>query len=729
MSDPSDEAGRPRKVRKGTHSCRECRRRKVRCTFSSSRDTICITCHRRGTKCVSQGFVEGLEQYIEEDVSFDHSVGEISLSSLDGRSSISATAPFAAFSHQETEYAEYDGNAAHLEQSPNHLLTPALSATPVSTGLVAAESTTHSRITRTLISALPPRQDIEILLGKVRRSSTFCYQSNFKCGSATPNELPKDQIALSSLLYPESHPVLLARQMLLFAAGLQHISPTAVIPGLTKHHHVIMEELADSAIHNVTTNDSLLGTLESLENIILEAFFHIDSGNIRRAWITLHRAVTGAQLLGLHQPGHYRYKLINERNDLNPEVMWNSIVTMERINSLLLGLPTSVGSTIPGVPETPLPIGPCDLPTLAMRTTARILERNQLSVGERVQEMTREIDQELLKMTKQLPPAFWRPVAFSGLEPDTVEAFLETRRAWDQMCYYTLVNQLHLPYMLCPSHGPGVIYSRTACVNASREIVARQIAFRNFNPITSCSRMGDFLALIACMSLILAHLVSHSQDPAENNLVYQRLSDRATVEQALECMKCMSELHEDVLAARCAAMLKDLLAIEEGASRGPEAKECDDDSFLMLKVPYIGAIRVAHDGIRPMTVAETEKHRGPNNGVTIGGIGSIEVKSPGNLNYRPGDLACNSAAIRKGFDTTGRPPPSQQDIPHVEQPFSEEYLTNDQMFPDAAAPMDDWVFQGVDSAFFDVLMRGVTDQQLNTGVGLRAADSDTLAPI
>ncbi|KAL2844116.1 hypothetical protein BJY01DRAFT_190654 [Aspergillus pseudoustus] len=709
MDDASDESGRPRKVRKGTHSCRECRRRKVRCTFASARDTICITCHRRGTQCISQGIADGLEKHIQHNDAFDQSVGEITLGSLDGSS----------------VYGGYHRHGGQLEQSPGQLLTPRLSTTPASTRITTAEPTAYSQITYALLSVLPPRRDIEILLGKVGKSSTWCYQSNFKARNASVDDLLKDPIAVSTLLTPDSHPVLLARQMLLFAAALQHLSPTAAIPGLTKPHHVIMEELADSAIHMVTTNDRLLGTLEALENIILESYYHVDSGNIRRAWITLHRAITGAQLLGLHQPGHYRYRRINEHNDLNPEVMWLSIVTMERVCSLLLGLPTSVGTTTPGVPETPLTEGTCDLPTLAMRITARILDRNQLEGGERAQEMTREIDQEFIKMTRQLPSTFWRPPVFSGIETDSVEAFIESRRAWDHMCYYTLLTQLHLPYMLCTSHTPGVIYSRIACVNASREILTRQIAFRTFNPIISCSRMGDFLALIAGMTLILAHLVSHSQNEKDNLLVYQRLGDRATVEQALECMKYMWEMHEDVLAARCAATLRDLLAIEEGAARGPGAGECDCDSFLMIKVPYVGAIRIAPDGIRPMTASETEKHRGPNNGVTIGGIGSIELKSLNSSDYRPGDLAGVSCVPTD----TANVQPVQPHVHQTDQDLSDEYFTSDQMFPDAAAPMDDWVFQGVDSAFFDVLMRGVGEQQLNSGAELTGAAPGPLAAL
>lgn len=47
-----------RKVRKGTRSCWECKRRKIRCTFSKASDTVCIGCLRRGTECLGQEFPE-----------------------------------------------------------------------------------------------------------------------------------------------------------------------------------------------------------------------------------------------------------------------------------------------------------------------------------------------------------------------------------------------------------------------------------------------------------------------------------------------------------------------------------------------------------------------------------------------------------------------------------------------------------------------------------------------
>lgn len=49
-----------RRVRKGTRSCWECKRRKIRCLFASPDDDTCIGCHHRRALCVSQDMPEDL---------------------------------------------------------------------------------------------------------------------------------------------------------------------------------------------------------------------------------------------------------------------------------------------------------------------------------------------------------------------------------------------------------------------------------------------------------------------------------------------------------------------------------------------------------------------------------------------------------------------------------------------------------------------------------------------
>ncbi|KAK7443688.1 hypothetical protein Landi51_09036 [Colletotrichum acutatum] len=58
-----ESAPKKRKIRKGTTSCWECKRRKIRCQYSDQSHDICIGCQRRGTACRTQEYDDdALEQ-------------------------------------------------------------------------------------------------------------------------------------------------------------------------------------------------------------------------------------------------------------------------------------------------------------------------------------------------------------------------------------------------------------------------------------------------------------------------------------------------------------------------------------------------------------------------------------------------------------------------------------------------------------------------------------------
>lgn len=69
-----------RKIRKGTQSCWECKRRKIRCTFASPNESVCDGCRSRKVNCISQHFEYGLET-----VGRGGKTGDESLFALNGR--------------------------------------------------------------------------------------------------------------------------------------------------------------------------------------------------------------------------------------------------------------------------------------------------------------------------------------------------------------------------------------------------------------------------------------------------------------------------------------------------------------------------------------------------------------------------------------------------------------------------------------------------------------------
>lgn len=506
---------------------------------------------------------------------------------------------------------------------------------------------------------------------------------------------------IPDLRQPDDHPILLARQIFLFAAALRQIPRNDSIPGLTKHHHEIMDELAECAIRNITTNDALLGTLEGLELIILEGFYHMDCGDARRAWITNRRAVITAQLLGLHRPGHHRFRVIDTPAKLNPEAMWISVVCMERVSSLLLGLPTSVADVILTPPTTG-----SDLIVRLGNVAGRILERNRIEVPQQALNVTENIDQELVRIAEQMPAAFWQPLDFTRLARDTYVASNEVRRALDHGRYYNLVIQLHLPHMLCPTHAPQRMYSKIACVNAGREILSRHIDLQSFEPAVSRCRMIDFPALIAGMALMLAHAISHCGKKSENMFAHQRSSDRATVERTLENMEFVSELQQDTLLVKCAKLLTELLDIEEDAAKahrhgvhqpqdGAETRDYGRN-MLIARAPFLGGIRLSKEGI---AAAKADQDSGISESTNIGGIGAIHVK-----NLRLSEVETQIASDA---------PLQQSDASHVAPAVLDDIaMQGDYSLLDGTAGLDDWAFLGADTAFFESLMRGAGDMPI-----------------
>ena len=61
-----------KKMRKGTRSCLECRRRKIKCTFEEGRTAVCNECYARGSTCIDQehGDIQTYSQSTAEQSSY-----------------------------------------------------------------------------------------------------------------------------------------------------------------------------------------------------------------------------------------------------------------------------------------------------------------------------------------------------------------------------------------------------------------------------------------------------------------------------------------------------------------------------------------------------------------------------------------------------------------------------------------------------------------------------------
>lgn len=590
----------------------------------------------------------------------------------------------------------------------------------------------YERLSQFLYKFLPSRADTESIFKSSSHSSilshellTTPYTTLYQNDLQTPESL---------LLTPQpnTHPVLIARHMLQLALFLQHLSRDLhkEIKGLSKPPRVIMERLVDVANYHVTTNEALIGSIESLECIMLESLYQVNIGNLRRSWVAGRRAMSLAQLMGLHRPDNQTlYQALDPKTKYDTRIMWLRIIILDRQLCLLLGLPE--GCIDRGMASETYIANDCPMGRLEQLhcvAMSRILERNASKPSGRDLATTRAIDLELQKAAGSLPSKWWLAPKLDRASTDLQAVFWDMRRLVLQICHYNLLNQLHLPYMLRLSSAENKNeYSRITCVTASREVLSRYNSLRSFNRIAYSCRTVDFLALMAAMALLLAHMDGHC-DGAENLLANQYLSDRGMIEQMQEHMSEINRLNSDELSAKSVDLLKALLAIDlekghgrvsvrEAGSEGilpQDVMGSEEESVVRVHIPYFGIIRIAHE---KQQAATTETSSSSSSEPQL----CLSLTHP-SASLFTGSLSTNNTPNPLSFPFADTAAPLEFTAPFAHQQQQQCQtafydpgvpLTPSPLMkgghPGLAARSEDWAFQGVDMAFFDSVMRNVED--------------------
>jgi hypothetical protein len=557
------------------------------------------------------------------------------------------------------------------------------------------------------------------------------------------------------------HPVLIARHMLLLATFLQHLHPSLhkEIRGMSESPRVIMERLAELATKLVTTNDELLGSIEGLACVMLESIYQANIGNLRRSWVVTRRALSIAQLMGLNKPNfQVQYKVLDPKTKHDPQLMWFRIVFMDRYLCLLLGLSEgchdrSMASGSMLANDTPLG----RLERVHCVIASRILERNESDPSSEDPILVRALDTDLQRAARTLPSKWWLAPNLDASTADSQGLFWNTRRLFAQIVHYNLINQLHLPYMLRSSSSERKYeYSRVTCVNASREVLTRFITLRSFNGCAHSCRTVDFLALMAAMTLLLAHLDSYHSESG-NLLGHQYHNDRAMVEKVQENMQELNRVNLDPLSAKSADLLRRLLAIDidtlesdPGCAKRVSVQEArgetalpneDGDAAVSVHIPYFGIIKIARQGLRkevpilevPNRLSQSSVVYGSDSASTgtppdvytelpncssrtvrPGDYESVQVTAPVETSYNQFESSDLYARSQAQLNTSsmlghGANDLSAQFDPQLQNAYPDSLLQQEDL-PEIVAGADDWAFQGVDWTFFETLMRGSGSQ-------------------
>ncbi|KAK6330098.1 hypothetical protein TWF718_003526 [Orbilia javanica] len=704
-----------RKVRKGTQSCWECKRRKIRCSFATPRSSICDGCKSRGTRCIGQEYEDGMAQ--ESALSGQRNRGGSFLREVVHQDNCGPESVAPQIGRDLDESGS--STACTLNPSPN------------------PENTDLENITRALILEWPKESDLDLILGIPVGASTLLH--GLICR-------PYAELFAENILSPQDvlqppleviHPVLVARKLLLLATFLQSIPLAAAekLAGMSSHYLTVMSHVFNAATRLVTSNDDLITTLEGIECVMMESMYLNNAGNLRRAWLANRRAMGIAQMMRLHVNATSQPNITLEketRDRIDPKYMWFRLVVSDRYLSLMLGLPQ--GTVENSFAESQM-LDKCTplerMERMESVAASLILRRDN---KERIDLLsTHKIDTMLRDAAALMPPRWWlADTKLTSLSGDDTEALQESVRLTAQFAHYHLLAQLHLPYILLRSSKElNYDYNKTIAANSSREVLTRFVAYRSSSSTPAYCRGIDFISFIASVTLCLAHMQAMNSQAVGptcatfQSLQHQRLSDRGLLEVTLEIMETMASENNDAVARKISSILRPLLNIESNSLQGgcyhisaspdTDAREPqpvgdfgEATNGVSIHIPHFGTIKIEHRTtltgqssadpqiptlIDSNSVVAMDHSTGGKDNTTRLAEHEYTAQEPLGMDWQAATSFLEARAplhLNEGLIGPATAGPRGESLP----------------VPSLGVELDDWVLQGVDLALFNSLTTG-----------------------
>ncbi|KAJ5717237.1 hypothetical protein N7488_002883 [Penicillium malachiteum] len=583
------------KIRKGTTSCWQCKRRKKRCEFGLQSTSTCSNCQRFGLTCTSQAFEERdtneskvLSQRIDQvEASVNHLLRQRDCSQKSKKTSAS--------------------NKSH-----NLIQRRRLENT------FTLNSVNHERLSRRpslngyLFSVLPDSGTTIFILSSLKLFASP-LQVTKKLDEELSHSTERNQNAYLSL---NSHPIIFARRLIQLAICLKQFDSSTSQPIKLQTNESLdgaAKRFVDISSHLVVSQDYLVWSIDGLETILLQASYHVTIGDFKSAWTIQRRAATIAQEIGLEN--------ISGKLSARAEQLWFQIIYTDRFLSLVLGVPFAISSnSFASSAQLSLSDPSQKLERIHALIAGHIIARNLRIQGARDfrgdeiphfdhYKETKIIGRNLKNATRTLPSEWWIAPSLDSTSETGTEAAEKAARLFAQVHQYYLVVLLHHPYLIYyhgGNHGQrAYCYSRSAVTLASRELISRYLAVRNYRRSPSCRGL-DEKGFMASIILLFAHFTSHGNDDLDF-IEHQRSYDRGIIVKVISLWEEISLHPADLQCTSYLQRLRKFIEIEEdaangstyhtwteeGTSRNLIENSLDNDDEIRFSFPYFGDLVIA----------------------------------------------------------------------------------------------------------------------------------------
>ncbi|KAF2496557.1 hypothetical protein BU16DRAFT_580670 [Lophium mytilinum] len=603
--------GSTKRMRLGTKSCVECRRRKVRCIFSAGQDT-CQACALHDSICDSQ-------QPVRRSNASTTPSGS-SYQTVNGHNSQTPTHQrldelsdqirricnaIGLDLQQSTSDAIHTEAVKEVNEQQGHDLSPEYQTEDVPLLRLFKESTfllseAHDGDTNSpkvglphqakayiqaLSDLIPAEDDLTLILRLTEPYWAVCHVApSTSHSNPPPSTTPSVQQFIRDSMR-SGKPALVAKAALWLACCIQHLpkgldailpsrntfgNPT--LPAFNRSRCGVVDALLGGAEVLVAIDADSGGTLEGVECGFLQCQNYVSLGRPRKAWSVIRRAINSALLIGLPRKNPNEY----------PGSIWSPLWQTERQISMLLGLPYAVASSHPSISK--------KLPGLSTEQQAMhdiafivgaVIDRNQNYDGVAYDETQRMHDDLRRRVAIPLERLLSQPLPPSSSLADFYH------RSCLEMYHLQTLKYIHLPYNFQSTQGNEQEHteSEAQTTHVCRRIIQCYQSFRTMNDQTLllvCDLL-DFQAFSAAMVLVIhqfRYRNSHLSGPPDYdwNLIHEVTKTLTRITATRDC--AVSSQSVDVLT-----YFSDLYYMRGSLTESRE-----------IIVPYFGKIRVTHAG-------------------------------------------------------------------------------------------------------------------------------------
>ncbi|OQE46825.1 hypothetical protein PENCOP_c001G04936 [Penicillium coprophilum] len=598
-----------KRMRKGTRSCTECRRRKIRCTFHPNRPTVCNECRSRGMKCVDQehtvitpplsgyqrnsklgeqpyslrervahleNLVEGLAKRLDQQDSRMPSCEHHGTNQPDGAQSHSR--PLATETDELGPSSDQICNAPVLQLFDNYIVSREKDSSNNDKFAGAQDMSPKAEAVRAeLMSLLPPTEDMNNIINA--SFHLFVWHDHFPdMFDRHADRLVFNGHCRDTLVAPAE----VARALMCLCISAIHAPSefdfnALIVPFEPQKFYEKCTEIVDRLI---VRDDDFAATLPGIECQMLLQRVHMTDGRLRKAWLVIRRAIEFAHLAGMHlstqvpRPGDSLYERRLK--------IWCFLATSDRFLSLILGLPYGItdqyflpqveqrlNSNLSAPEEYMLRIG---------IITGHMVDRNQ-DPSKMTLAATLRLDQELQDSWKSMPSHFQ---AAEPCQNEKREHYNE--RVPLQFMLKLLRAFLHLPLMLQSPHEPQFLPCHTIAIQSAREGLILYKVLRSTTKPSLC-KMIDFMAFTLCLLLII-HLQGYS-DESPDHSKEQDEQDWDMVKKVVETLHLAATELGGSVAAESAKILGAIYNTRDIKPDWCAISSCK------ITVPYFGTITVS----------------------------------------------------------------------------------------------------------------------------------------